>query len=93
MIDRKYKIIAYNPCSGGIHTEEDAVLFLAKDLAILPTLKEYLSECNNLGCENSHLQSVRLLMERIEAYQKKHEPEIADIKTACEYERCIEGNV
>ena len=93
MIDRKYKIIAFNPCSGNVHTEEDAVLFLAKDLAILPMLKEYLSECNSLGCENSHLQSVRLLMERIEAYQKGHEPEIADIKTSCEYERCINGNV
>jgi hypothetical protein len=33
MIDRKYKILAVNPVSGGMHTEEDAILFLAKDLA------------------------------------------------------------
>lgn len=31
--DWKYKILAVNPCSGNIHTEEDAALFLAKDKA------------------------------------------------------------
>ncbi len=27
VIDRKYKILAVNPCSGKIHTEDDSVLF------------------------------------------------------------------
>jgi hypothetical protein len=29
-VDWKYKIRAVNPCSGNEHTEDDAILFLAK---------------------------------------------------------------
>ena len=91
MIDRKYKIIAFNPCSGNIHTEEDAILFPAQDLAVLPMLETYVEECNLLGCEDSHLESLNLLIGRIEEYQKKVKAKIADTNTPCEIERCIKG--
>ena len=50
MIDRKYKILAVNPCSGNIHTEEDSILFLAKDRGVIRMLDTYLDECKRLKC-------------------------------------------
>lgn len=91
MIDRKYKIMAVNPCSGNVHTEEDAILFLAKDLAVLPMLETYVEECNLLGCEATHLDSINLLIERVEKYQKNVTTKIPDTNTTCEIERCIKG--
>ena len=91
MIDRKYKILAVNPCSGRVHNEEDSILFLAKDLAVLPMLETYVGECNLLGCEDTHIDSVNLLIERVEEYQKKIKAEIPDTNSICEIERCIKG--
>ena len=91
MIDRKYKILAVNPCSGNVHNEEDAILFLAKDLAVLPMLETYVEECNVLGCEDTHIESISLLIERVEEYQRNIKSEIPDTDTICEIERCIKG--
>ena len=93
MIDRKYKILAVNPCSGNIHTEDDAILFLAKDLAVLPMLVTYAEECSLLGCEDTHIDSINLLIERVEEYQKAHKIKVPDTDTPCEIERCIRGKV
>ena len=91
MIDRKYKILAINPVSGGIHTEEDAILFLAKDEAILPMLDTYLEECELLGCEDTHIDSLLLLMKRVETYQKEHGKKVPDTNLPGEIDRCIKG--
>ena len=91
MIDRKYRILAVNPCSGNVHNEEDAILFLAKDLAVLPMLETYVEECNVLGCEDTHIESISLLIERVEEYQRNIKAEIPDISSVCEIERCIKG--
>ena len=91
MIDRKYKILAINPVSGGIHTEDDAILFLAKDEAILPMLDAYLEECELLGCEDSHLTSLNLLVERVEAYQRNVTSKVPDTDRPGEIDRCIKG--
>ena len=91
MIDRKYKILAVNPCSGNVHTEEDAILFLAKDLAVLPMLDTYVKECNQLGCEDTHLDSMNLLIERVEEYQRNVTTKVPDTDTPCEIDRCIKG--
>ena len=91
MIDRKYRILAVNPCSGNVHNEEDAILFLAKDLAVLPMLETYVEECNLLGCDDEQIESVNLLIERVEEYQRKIKAEIPDISSVCEIERCIKG--
>ena len=91
MIDRKYKIMAVNPCSGNVHNEDDSVLFLAKDQALLVALEAYVEECSLLGCEDSHIDSVNLLIERVEEYQRKVKVEVPDTNTPCEIERCIKG--
>ena len=91
MIDRKYKILAVNPCSGNVHTEEDSVLFLAKDQALLVALEAYVEECSLLGCEDTHIEGVNLLIERVEEYQRKVKVEVPDTNTPCEIERCIKG--
>ncbi|MCG7851780.1 MAG: hypothetical protein MIO92_04585 [Methanosarcinaceae archaeon] len=93
MIDRKYKILAVNPCSGNIHTEEDAVLFLAQDLALLPALRVYAEECGLLGCEDTHIESINLLISRIEVYQRDGISKVPDTDSQCEIDRCIGGKV
>ena len=91
MIDRKYKILAVNPCSGGIHTEDDAILFLAKDLAVVPMLDAYIEECALLGCEAPHIDGIYLLMERVRAYQQNVTSKVPDTDRPGEIDRCIKG--
>ena len=91
MIDRKYKILAVNPCSGNVHTEDDSILFLAKDAGLLPMLETYVEECSLLGCDDTHIESINLLIERVEEYQKKVKSEIPDTDLPCEIARCIKG--
>ena len=89
-IDKKYRILAVNPCNGHIHTEKDAVLFNASDKALLAALDAYSSECRRLGCGEEHLESISLLYARIAEYQKKSS-KIPDTDTPCEIDRCIGG--
>lgn len=91
MIDRKFKILAVNPCNGKHYTEQNAVLLCAKDKATVPALEAYLSACHDLGCDATHLESVTLLIDRIIGYQKSVESRIPDTDLPCEIERCIEG--
>ena len=66
MIDRKYQILAVNPCNGHIHTEKDSLLLVADDRAVPIALRAYLEECEKLGCGDTHLESVALLIDRVE---------------------------
>ena len=91
MIDRKYKILAINPCSGQIHTEDDAVLFCAKDAAFPYALEAYIQECKHRKCGHAHIESAELLLGRVRAYQKKHGYKLPDTHTPCEIDRCIGG--
>jgi hypothetical protein len=91
MIDRKYKILAINPVSGGIHTEDDAILFLAKDLAVIPMLEAYIVECEQLGCEDSHLDGLQYLIERVDRFQQNVEKKVPDTNRPGEIDRCING--
>ena len=89
MIDRKYKIMATNPCSGSLHTEMDSILFLAKDLALLPTLEKYREECALIGCDDDHLVALDMLIQRVIKYQEDIKAERADLETVCEKTRCL----
>ena len=93
VIDRKYKILAVNPCSGNVHTEEDAVVFLAKDRAFPYALEEYLRQCKKLQCDDIHLESIRLLIARVDSYQEKMGSKVPDTNTPCEIDRCITGKL
>lgn len=91
VIDRKYKIQATNPCSGTTHTEEDSVLFLAKDKAFLAALPTYRRESEKLGANPAHLESIDLLIERVTKYQTEIESKIPDTDLPCEIRRCVDG--
>jgi len=84
--------LAINPCKGKHYTEKDAILFCAKDKALIPTLQAYYSECHKLGCGKEHLESVELLMDRVKIFQAV-ECRVPDTETDCEIDRCIGGNV
>ena len=93
MIDRKFKFVATNPCKDTVYTEENAIVFCAKDAAVPKMLLEYQKECKKLGCDESHLESASLLFDRVLEFQKKVEKRVPDTETECEIDRCIGGNV
>jgi len=93
VIDRKFKFIAFNPCKGTIYTEKNAVLFLAKDAGLLPTLDRYLKFCENSGCDSNHIESIELLMGRVRRFQQEWGDKLPDTNTPCEIARCIKGKL
>ena len=93
IIDRKYKILAVNPCNGHIHTEEDSILFVADDKAVPEMLATYRDECKKLRCDGPHLESIRLLQHRVSVRQSQTGGKIPDTDTPCEIDRCIGGKV
>jgi hypothetical protein len=90
-IDRKYKIHAVNPCSRNTHDEYDSILFLAKDKAVPAMLRAYLKESEKLGANPAHLESIGLLIGRVEQYQREVEAKIPDTDLPCEIRRCVDG--
>lgn len=68
-IDRKFQIHAKNVVSRKLYTEGNAILFLARDAALLPTLQTYLNVCRELGSSEEHLSAVESLQERVKAFQ------------------------
>jgi hypothetical protein len=90
-IDRKYKIEAVNSVSGNQHTEEDSVLFLAKDKAFLQyALPAYLKGCERLGSNPEHLESIKSLMCRVNAHQQVLGSKVPDT-LGKEIDRCVHG--
>jgi hypothetical protein len=90
-IDRKYTIHAVNPCSGNTHDEYDSILFLAKDKAVPAMLRAYFKESEKLGANPAHLESIGLLIGRVEQYQHEVEAKIPDTDLPCEIRRCVDG--
>ena len=90
-IDRKYQIHAVNPCSRNTHSEYDSILFLAKDKAVPAMLRAYLKESEKLGANPAHLESIDLLIGRVEQYQREVEAKIPDTDLPCEIRRCVDG--
>lgn len=91
VIDRKFRFIAVNPANGKIYTEKAAMVFVAKDAALLPTLRAYYHECKLLGCDENHMESIRLLLGRVVSFQGEHGSQTADTVVGVETDRCIEG--
>ena len=89
VIDRKFKFVATNPCKGSVYTEENAIVFLAKDKAVPEMLSFYSGICKSLGCGEEHLESIRLLRERVNDFQATVECRVPDTDTPCEIDRCI----
>ena len=90
VIDRKFKLLAVNPVTGKIYTEENAMVFCAKDKAVPAALKAYREECVRYGANPEHIESVGLLIERVELYQRMVETRVPDT-VGDEIPRCIDG--
>ena len=84
MIDKKYKIMAVKKEKNGkailnvLHTEEDSILFLAKDLAVGPMLFHYHEICKRMGCDDDHLDAIVKLIDRVSDYQRKNGSKVPD---------------
>lgn len=93
-IDRKFSILARSREHGNQHTEDDAVLFLAKDKALPETLRFYREECERIGADARQLLGIALLCERVETYQRLH-PErlkVPDVDESPEGDRIVRPN-
>ena len=93
MIDRKFKFVAVNPCNQTVYTEENAIIFCAKDKALPEALFAYQEACEAMGCGQEHLESISLLRNRVGEFQRYIEAKIPDTDTDCEIDRCIGGKV
>jgi len=91
IIDRKFKFVAVNPCNGKHYTQEDAVVFCAKDKALIPALERYAEECRVIGSNPEHIESVLLLVGRVKDYQAAFGARVPDTVGDCELARCIDG--
>lgn len=77
-IDRKFSFNATHNTKGTVHTEEDSVLFLAKDKLLPDLLGRYEHLCTINGVGSDQIIGVRLLRARVEEYQKNN-PEIVKL--------------
>lgn len=89
-VDRKYRFIGFNATNGKVYTEDNAMLFAAKDQALPDTLRFYRAKCEALGCERAHLDALDLLIGRVEAYQRDVQSKVPDT-SAEEQVRTVHG--
>ena len=89
-IDRKFVFTAVNPVNRHIYSEKDAIVFCAKDMAVIPMLKAYRDECVALGCNREHIVSIDMLIGRVEEFQVNIEGRVPDT-VGFEIQRCIGG--
>lgn len=80
-IDTKFLLRAMSRSSRKTYTEQNAVVFLARDLALQAALQAYHNECERLGAADAQLEGVRMLLQRVEQYQSEHPSEckVADM--------------
>ena len=80
-IDRKFNFSAICTEHGETYTHHEAMVFLAKDKALVPTLEFYREECEKLGAMPAQMLGIDLLIERVRRYQAENQEKIkvADI--------------
>lgn len=89
-IDRKFNINAVNPATGKVYTQNNSILLVAKDKALIPTLTYYLEQCRHLGSNPEHLESIGLLIDRVREFQLNEGCKTPDT-VGDEIARCIHG--
>jgi len=88
-IDRKFKMIAVNPVTGKVYTEENALVLCAKDAAVPAALEAYRNKCVQLKANREHIASIELLLQRVLQFQMDHERRIPDT-VGEEIPRCLD---
>ena len=78
IVDRKFKILAVNPITRKHHTEEDSLLLCAKDKAVPAALLAYANECELIGANQEHINSVYLLRKRVLDFQDQLGSKVPD---------------
>lgn len=92
IIDRKFRILAANPCKAGrVYTEREGLFFCAHDAAVPAMLVAYANECERLGANREHIESILLARDRVLEYQRTVNVKTPDTETDCEIDRCIGG--
>jgi hypothetical protein len=71
-IDRKFTFSATCCEHEHEHSHMDAMVFLAKDKALAPTLEFYGAQCEHLGAAPEQLHEIALLIDRVQNYQAEH---------------------
>ena len=87
-IDRKFKILAVNSVNGKTYTDENALLLCAKDKAVPAALRAYKEECERIGANAEHVESIGLLIGRVEKYQAEIASKVPDT-VGDEIPRCL----
>lgn len=71
-IDRKFMFNAICVEHGHQHDQTDAMIFLAKDKALVPTLEFYKEQCWQLGAKPEQIVGIDLLIIRVKRFQAEH---------------------
>ena len=91
-IDRKFVFTAVNPANGHHYSHRDGLVLCAKDAAVPAALATYRAECERLGCDKTHLESIDLLIIRVQNYQTMNGgPRVPDTIPGAEADRCLFG--
>jgi hypothetical protein len=89
-IDKKFKFLALNPCTGNYYTQKDAFVMCAKDQAVPATLKTYINECVRLNADENQIKSAQLLLKRVLEFQNIFPTKIPDVSTSREIFVCCQ---
>ena len=95
VIDRKFTFKATSVKSGKHYTEENAVLFLAKDEILPELLEEYYKICVRRRVDPRQIQGVGLLKMRVIHYQDKNKEivHLPDVEEGKEEKRICKPNI
>jgi hypothetical protein len=76
-----------------VRPDSDWAIMVMKGRAVVPALKAYKVACKELHCEDTHIESIRLLIERVEKFQEDFTEytKAPDTNLRCEVDRCIGG--
>ena len=93
-IDRKFKIAATSLRSGKKYSQANSVLFLAKDALLPELLDKYYDLAYAKGADERQLKGIRLLQERVAAWQKVNEKKVhlPDVEEGKEEKRVCKKN-
>lgn len=92
IIDRKFEIHAVNPCKPEKQYNSTNGFFVAAwDATAVAMLRTSIQLGKSLGVGAEHLESMQLMINRIQEYQLLYGVRLPDTETDCEIDRCIGG--
>lgn len=71
-LDAKFSGVIFKVKDGSIVTDDQYMVFLAKDEAFFNTLKFYRDECIRLGADQEQIQSVNRGIDRLMTWRKEN---------------------